>query len=73
MENLVSVKPKQVTKNSRKYLKQVRIRFGDAKGETRESSTFDPVDSSSCENVVLGDGWIHHILPISIKNENIKI
>jgi hypothetical protein len=43
MENLVSVKPQQVTKNSSKYLKQVRVRLEDAKGEMRKSNAFDPV------------------------------
>jgi hypothetical protein len=46
MENLVSFKPQQITKNSSKNLKQVRVGLGDAKGEMRESNAFDPVRKS---------------------------
>ena len=41
MGKLISTKPKQVIKNNSKYLKQVRIRFGNAKGEMRENNAFN--------------------------------
>ena len=43
MENLVCAKPKHITKDNNIYLKQVRIRFGDTKGEMRKNNTFNPV------------------------------